>query len=446
MDTAPGSFRRRREDDMELVRKEILPGVWLSCLRTEKFKTGLLSLNLLTRLSRDTAAKNALIPSVLRRGTSRYPDMEAVSARLDSLYGARLEPIVRKKGEIQCLGFWADFADDRYLPEGGGLLEEVAALMGEMLLDPNTRGGLFLQSYVESEKEKLLEQIRGRVNEKVGYSVHRMIELMCQAEDFAVDALGTEQEAENIGYVALTRHYNELLSACPVELFYCGSAEPARVEQAMLDALITLPRGELDWDIGTDIRMNALEAQPRVYTEEMDVGQGKLAIGFRLGDCMEDPDPAALRVMNAVYGGSAGSKLFLNVREKLSLCYFASSGCNIAKGIMTVISGIEADKYDAALAEIFAQLEALKQGDVTAEEFTSAKATVVSDLLAAADSAGALEEFWLSQNLMGLDYGPEEMAALAEAVTVEDIVKAAAGIECDTIYFLKGREDSHDED
>lgn len=431
---------------MEQVRKEILPGVFLTCLKTDKFKTGLLSLNLLTRLCRENAAKNALIPSVLRRGTAYYPDMESLSARLDELYGARLEPIVRKKGEIQTLGFWADFADDKFLPAGEPLLEAVSSLMGEMLLNPNTRGGLFLPAYVESEKEKLLENIRGRINDKVGYSLQRMIELMCQTEDFAIDTMGTEDEAENISYVTLTRHYNELLAACPVEIFYCGSAEPVRVEQAMLDALITLPRGELDWDIGTDIRMNALEAQPRVYTEELDVGQGKLAIGFRLGDCMEDPDPAALRILNAAFGGSASSKLFMNVREKLSLCYFASSGCNTAKGILYVISGIEAANYEAALAEIFAQLEALKQGDLSPEEFTAAKAAVVSDLLAASDSAGALEEFWLSQNLLGLEYGPEEMAALAEDVTVQDILSCAAGIECDTIYFLKGREVSDEQD
>ncbi len=432
---------------MEQVRREILPGVWLTCLRTDKFKTGLLSLHLLTRLCRENAAKNALLPSVLRRGTAQYPDMEAISAELDRLYGARIEPIVHKKGEIQSLGFWADFIDDQYLPAGqGGLLEKVAGLMGQMLLDPNTRGGLFLPQYVESEQEKLLENIRGRVNDKIGYSIHRLTELMCQTEDYAIPALGNEEEAENIGYVALTRHYNELLASCPVEIFYCGSADDRRVEQAVLDALIPLPRGELDYDLGTDIRMNALEAEPRVYTEELDVGQGKLAIGFRLGDCMEDPDPAAIRVMNAVFGGCASSKLFMNVREKLSLCYFASSGVNIAKGLMNVISGIEVEKYQEALDEIFRQLEAMKTGDITNEEFAAAKAAVVSDLLAAADSAGALENFWLDQNLLGLEYGPEEMAALAEDVTVEDVMHIAAGIECDAIYFLKGREAEDDDE
>lgn len=431
---------------MEQSRKEILPGVFLTCLKTEKFKTGLISLNLLTPLTRQDAAKNALIPSVLRRGCASCPDLDAVSARLDELYGARIEPAVRKKGEIQCLGFWADFADDRYLPAGGErLLEQVAAFMGELLLDPNTRGGLFLPEYVASEKEKLLQQIRGRVNDRIGYALFRLTELMCQTEAYAVDTLGGEEEAENIGYVALTKHYNELLSKCPVELFYCGSAGPERVETAMRDALIALPRGEIDWELGTDIRMNALEDAPRRYTEALDVSQGKLAVGFRLGECMNDPDPAAIRVMNAVYGGDSSSKLFMNVRERMSLCYFASSFCNIAKGLMYVVSGVDFENFEPALTEILAQLDAVRRGEITDEEFSAARSGVVSGLLAAADSPGSLEEFWLGQNLLGLEYGPEEMAALAEEVTPGDVTAIAAGIECDAIYFLTGSE-SEDED
>ena len=436
---------------MRQTRKEILPGVFLTCLQTDKFKTGLLSLSLLTPLRRETASQNALIPSVLRRGTVRYPDMDALAAKLDGLYGARIEPMARKKGEIQCIGFWADFVDDAFLPAGadrGSLLEDVAALLGEVLLAPNTRGGLLLPQYVDGEKEKLLEDIRSRINDKISYSRFRLTELMCGAEDYAVDVLGSEEEAESIHYVSLTRHYKEILSTAPMEIFYCGTASEARVEAAMLDALVTLPRGELDMDLGTDIRMNTMEEKPRYFTEDMDVTQGKLAIGYRLGEAMEDPDMAALRVMNAVFGAGASSKLFMNVREKLSLCYFASSGIDLMKGVMVVISGIEVKNYQQALDEITHQLQAVKSGDITDEEISAAKNGLVNDLLSAADSAGALEGFWLNQNLLGLEYGPEELAALVEDVTKDDIIKAAGGIECDMVYFIRGisQEDDNAED
>ena len=214
---------------MRQVRDEILPGVFLTCLQTDKFKTGLLSVSLLARLCREEAAQDTLIPNVLRRGTAYHGDMDALAARLDSLYGARIEPYARKLGEIQAVGFWADFVDDAYLPGGGTLLEDVTALLGEILLSPNTRGGLLLPQYVESEKEKLLEDIRARVNDKTAYSRYRLTELMCAAEDYAVDVLGTEDTAESIGYVALTKRYKSLLATAPMEIFYCGTAEPERV-------------------------------------------------------------------------------------------------------------------------------------------------------------------------------------------------------------------------
>ena len=433
---------------MKQIRSEILPGVFLTCLQTDKFKTGLLSVSFLTRLCREEAAQNTLIPSVLRRGTVYHPDMDSLAAALDDLYGARIEPLSRKLGEIQAVGFWSDFADDAWLPgDGGHILEDVAALMGEMILSPNTRGGLLLPGYVESEKEKLLEDIRARVNDKVSYSRYRLIELMCAAEDYAVDVSGPEDTAESIGYVALTKRYKNLIATAPVEIFYCGTAEPERVEAALRDALMTLPRGEIDFDLGTDIRMNALEDHVRYHTDVMDVTQGKLAIGFRLGTCMEDPDPAAIRVMNTVFGGGVSSKLFMNVREKLSLCYFASSGTDIMKGLMFVISGIEEENYDRALSEIFRQLDAVRAGDVTEAELHDAKLSLMSDMRGLSDSPAQLEGFWLSQNLMGLEYGPDEMASLIEAVTLEDVTAVANSIECDMVYFMKGgEEDEHEAD
>jgi predicted Zn-dependent peptidase len=429
---------------LEVTRREILPAVFLTCLETDKFKTGCLSLTLLTQLTRENAAKNALIPHVLRRGTTVHPDMESVQAACDMLYGARIEPVVRKKGEIQAIGFYADFIDDAFVPGGEGVLEPVCTLLGELLLSPNTRGGLLLPQYVDSERDKLAEQIRARINDKRSYSISRMFELMCAYEDYAVYKLGTEDEAESIHYTKLTRHYKDLLATAPIELFYCGSADPRRVERALKEALVTLPRGEIDLEIGTDIRMNAVEAETRYFTEELDVTQGKLAVGFRLGDCMMEPDLAAIYVMNAVYGGAVTSKLFMNVREKLSLCYFASSMTDRHKGLMAVSSGIEFDKYDAALSEIFAQLDAVKQGDITDDELTAAKRSVESALRAMMDTPGALEDFYLAQAIEGLDYGPEELAALCEAVTRDQVTAIANSLECDAVYFLRGPEGGTD--
>ncbi len=423
---------------MEYTRDELMPGVFLTHLRSDKFKTACMSVNLLTQLSRETAAMTALIPQVLRRGTSSYGDMEKLSARMDELYGTAIEPTIRRLGEIHCPGFFASFPEGQYLPGGEGLLSEVAALMAELLLSPNTRGGLLLPDYVESEKEKLLDLIRSRVNEKRSYAMSRCIEEMCCYEDFAVSRFGTEDEAENIHYKKLTKHYRKLLQESPVELFYCGKAEYEDVAAVLSDAFSSMPRGDIDYDIGTDVRMNAVEDHVRYVEEEMDVTQGKLVMGFRLGECMDEPDIPAIYVFNTVYGSGANSKLFMNVREKLSLCYYASSAVVLKKGIMLVSSGIEFDKFDEAKNEIMAQLEAVKNGDITDEELETARRSVSSDLRSAMDSQGELEGFWLSQSLEGLDYGPMELAALIEDVTKEDVMAIARSIEPDLIYFLRG--------
>lgn len=423
---------------MKSTTEIILPNVLLTYINTDKFKTGCLSVNLLAPLERDTASYNALIPFVLSRGTATLPDMADVSARLDSLYGARIDPIVRKRGEIQVVGFISDFADDEFIPEKSGNLEAVCKLMGEMLLMPNTRGGLLRRVYVDSEKEKLLEKIRSRINEKRSYSVQRLVELMCSMEDYSVYKLGTEVDAESITNQSLTHHYHELLASSPIEIFYCGSAGPDRVRAAVKDAFSPMPRNGGEPDIGTEIRMNSLEEKPRFFEEEMNVTQGKLALGFRLGDCMNEPNTAAIKVFNAVYGGCVTSKLFMNVREKLSLAYFASSSVDMHKGIMTVSSGIDFDKYDAALSEILVQLESVKNGDFSDAELSAAKRAVAGAYRTVEDSAPALENYYLDQALIGPECSPPELAALVEEVTAEDVVKVAKGVECDAVYFLRG--------
>ena len=192
--------------------------------------------------------------------------------------------------------------------------------------------------------------------------------------------------------------------------------------------------------------MNALEAEPRTVEEALDVTQGKLVIGWRLGVCMEEPDLAALYVFNAVFGGGSTSKLFMNVREKLQLCYYAGSLVDTHKGLLLVSSGVEFADRDAAQAEIFAQLEAMSRGEITDEELAAARMGVASDLRALMDSQGELEGFYLAAALDGPECSPIELAELCENVTKDDVAAIAGGVECDMIYFLTGTGEEPEED
>lgn len=429
---------------MDFEREEIMPGVWLTALRTDKFKTGTLSVSLLSQLCAETASQNAAVPYVLRRGTASRPDMESLAAYMDELYGAAVEPMVRRVGEVQAVGFYASFPEDGFVP-GGGVLEKAVSLVGELLLSPNTRGGLLLPDYVNGEKQKLAERIRAQKNNKNAWAVQRLIENMCAFEDFAVGRYGSEDEAESLYYRSLTKRWRELVGTCPIEIFYCGAAGADTVAGILRNVFSVMPRGEINEDIGTEVRMNSVEEAPRYFTDELDVTQGKLAIGWRLGECMEDPDLAAIRVFNAVFGGGITSKLFMNVRERLSLCYYASSAADTHKGLLIVSSGIAFDKFEAAKDEIFAQLEAVKRGDVTPEELDAAKKSAASDLRAMTDDPAMLEQYWLGMNVSGAGLFPDELAEACEAVTPDDVAAVANSLECDAVYFLKGTEGADNE-
>ena len=426
---------------MEYFREELFPCVSLTALQTDKFKTGCLTAYLLTQLRRETAAENAVLPYVLRSGTASLPDMRSISEKLGALYGASVDPSVRKLGEIQALGFVASFAQDECLPGETDVLGEIVSLLGELWLRPARRGGLFLPAHVDSEREKLVERIERAKNDKRGWAARRLRENMCAYEDYAVGAYGTADEAENIHYVKLSKHYKELLAASPMEFFYCGSRPGAEVAALLREAFALLPRAEIDLDLGTDIRMNAVEETPRYFTEEDAVTQGVLAMGFRLGACMEEPDEAAIEVFNAVYGGGVASKLFKNVREKRSLCYYAFSAADSLKGVLTVLSGVAFDKYDEAQKEILAQLDAIRNGDISEEELDAARRSVANEHRAGTDSPYYLADFHLRETVQGADASPDDLAALAECVTAEEVAAIARGVELDAVYFLRGEED-----
>ena len=339
----------------QVTRRELMPGVWLRAIHTDKFKSSYLGLTMMAPLEWETAAANALIPAVLRRGTAAHPDLEALSAALDELYGGAIEPVVRKKGETQCIGFVASFLDDAYALEGESILEPAAALLGELLLSPRTVGEGFLPDYVRQEQSNLIDRIRAQVDDKRRYASARLCQLV---------------------------------------------------------------------------------------EEHMDVSQGKLALGFRTGGltCWEEEYPA-LVMCNAIFGGTPLSKLFLNVREKLSLCYYASSMLEKMKGLVLVSSGIEFDKYQQARDEILAQLEAIRRGEIEDWELEGARRALISGHLSTLDDQGRLEEFWLGQAAAGLDTGVEELAERFASITREQVAAAAQRLELDTVYFLKGQED-----
>lgn len=424
---------------LPITERTIAPGVTLRAVQTKKFKTAMLSVTFLEPISAETAASNALIPRVLRQGTQKHPDIQSLSVALDELYGGSIKPIVRKKGEVQCVGFWGSFLDDAFVPEETKILEEATQLLGALVLQPAGEGSGFLPAYVEREKGNLIDKIRSQINDKMQYALSKTRELMCEGEPYAVDKLGSEQAAQEITGETLYARYQSLLKTAPVCFYYAGSAEPDRVEAAFRSAFSALPKTERH-PIPQTMTVATPAGAVRRETEKMDVTQGKLVLGFRTGGAFRTAEAIAPAMLfQALYGGSTNSKLFLNVREKLSLCYFANSTLALSKGLLMVYSGVEFANFKKAEDEILAQLKACYTGDVTEEELEAARRSVVRSLRSTSDAQGRLEEFWLSRVVTGSSFSPEDLAEQVSAVRLDKIEALAKAVALDSVYTLTGR-------
>lgn len=438
---ADSAFDVRRRT-MEQQWKCLAQGVELVCVRTDRFKTGLFSVTLAVPLRRETAAAGALIPEVLYRGCSKYPDIESISAAVDGLYGASFGPFVRQRGESQCIGFLCSFIDDCYTLNGSALLEPAAELLSELLLKPLTVQGLFRRDYVKSEGANLSDCIRARVNDKWNWSIFRLLQEMCVGEAYALDKLGTAEEALVMTPEMLWTAYQTLLAQARIIFYYGGSADPGRVEDAVRRFFKPLLTGRT-----ADIRCQVVskpKGPVRTVEEVMDVAQAKLAIGFRTGGIVVGhSDYPALLVCNALYGGSATSKLFANVREKLSLCYDISSVIDKLKGLMVVTAGVETTDLDRAQDVVLGQLEAVRRGDFTLEELNAAVRAVSNGLRSRRDSQGCLEDDCVTELLSTgrMDDGMALIRAV-EQVTADDVVRSAQMLGLDTVYRLTGKGDA----
>ncbi len=412
----------------------LYPGVNLTVHRSDKFRTGCFSVNFLRPLCREEASKNALLLEVLLRGTRLHPDMQCLSSAMDDLYGAEIGMILRKKGEVQCMGLFADFVEDSLVPEGN-IFDQTATLVAEILLDPYMEQGALKEDYVLREKETLADSIRARINNKQGYALRSMLKIMCQNEAYAVNRMGEEEDLIPITPQILTDHWKKVLATSRVEILYMGAQKEDTVAEIFRRVFAALPREELT-SVITEFHPSAETVKECSGT--LDVTQGKLCMGFRLGMECHSPHWPKMLVMNAVYGSGVTSKLFQNVREKRSLCYSVASSVEKHKGIGLVSAGISFHKYEEAKNAILAEWEACRRGEITEEELSTAKSHLCSTLRTQKDSLGQTDDFYLGQAVAGTEDTMDSLMEKISLVTAKDVQFAARQMSLDTIYFLKG--------
>lgn len=413
---------------------ELFPGITLRCFPDNRFKQAVLSIQFLREMNREQASLGALLPTVLLRGCEGAPDMGTITARLDDLYGASAGALVRRIGDIQTVGLSCGFMEDAYAMDGDQILAPMIAFAGQLLLRPVLEKGVFRADYVESEKKNLISAIESMRNNKRAYANAQLLKAMCKADSYGIPQYGEAEQVAAITQDTLFDYYKKVLRESPVDIFYAGSARPEAVAALLRPLFASLERCVTPLPAQTPFH-----SCPGVDSGEcMDIAQGKLAMGYVTPITLRHDRFTAMQVCNTILGAGMTSKLFMQVREKLSLCYDIGSAYHSSKGIVVVSAGIDFDQAQNVRRETERQLALCREGEFTPEELVCAKEQLMTQLRAVHDSPGSIENYYATAAVSGLGMTPAEYMDAVEAVTAQDVCDAAKTLQLHSVFFLKG--------
>ncbi len=409
--------------------------VRLHYIPMKKLKTSTVGIYIHSQLSKETASMNAVLPGVLKRGCQLCKNRKEIEDYLDNLYGADLKKGCFKKGEDQIVCFFVETITEKYVPGNEELFEKLLKLIMSVVFEPVTENGCFVKEYVRQEKKNVIEHIESVKNDKRSYAAKRCVSEMCEGTDYAVPSYGIVEDVEKIDEKELYEHYKKLIHRSKIDIYISGECDEDKAFEIIKNSL---PDGEYSSEKINFAGIVRNRGEIKNVEEKMDVTQGKLSMGFTTGIEGTSEDYFALMVANSIFGGGAHSKLFNNVREKLSLCYYASSSIDRYKTFLLVNSGIEFENYKKAYDEILKQLQDVKDGNISQLEYVSSINAIVNSLKSCFDDQYAMQSYYLSESILGTGISLEECIEKIKAVSIDDVVRVASGIELDTVYFLKG--------
>ncbi len=407
-------------------------------VKNNRFNTTLISCNFYVPLRKETAAEFALLPFILTSCSKKYADFSKLNFKLSRLYGARLDASAEKYGDFQLLKMTISVIDDRFTLDGESLINEATDMLLQLIFEPNVEENAFLEADVMREKRKAIEHIKSEYSEKRIYAKNRLIEEMYKGSAYGVAKCGTISDVEKITGEDLFKAWQKLLSTAFVRFQVIGSALPEGLFENISEKFATLTRENIT-NCKKSLPTQSTEI-PYNISETSAVNQGKLCLGFSSKLYGNDDVSLPLMIMCDIFGGGPYSKLFSNVREKMSLCYYCSAAAVRMKGLITVESGVETANAEKAEKEILNQLQLVKNGEFTDFEFESSVKSIKDSLGGYEDSQASLDQWYALKVNNDEIYTPNDIIEKISQITREDVINAANGVNLHTVYKLLPKE------
>lgn len=416
--------------------EKITEGVNLRFVPVRHFKTNRITVFFRTPIKRENVTKISLLRQVMKRGSVNYPTITEIAKELEEMYGANLSGGIRKKGDTELFYFSVEYIADRFT--GENLTDRAISLLREIIFNPYTENGGFSEEYLKQEKVNLKNYIDGIINDKREYAQVRCLSEMFEGDPYGIFEYGYIEDFDGITSQNLYEFYKDIISKANIEVFVSGTFDDEKVSEKIKKEFMFSPREQEN--IETQIIKNREDVKH--FTERMDVTQSKLCIGFSCDTDYKSVDYYAFMLYNMVLGGSPYSKLFNNVREKMSLAYYVSSRIDKMKGFMLISSGIENDKYDDAYKEIMNQMQKILMGDISDSEIFSAKKALSNSINSLRDSLVGMEDFYMSGIICDRNESLAEIIKNINEVNKADISAVGKKVKTHTIYFLTGKEEA----
>lgn len=413
--------------------KTLTSGVYLHLLPEKKYKTIRINIRFSQVLREDNSTLRTLLASVLETNAKNYPTQRHVSQVLADLYGASFGINVGKKGTRHIVTISMNLVNDKFLTEKN-ITQKAISFLKEMLFAPNITNDLFHEETFLREKENLLSYLKSVYEDKQTYSSLELQKLYFKDPAQGIPSFGLKEQLEKVTNAQLVEAYTEMIEEDKVDILVVGDV----TEEEMVSLFSEFPFKEREEAIEKVTYQQEFSPVIREKQERQEISQAKLNLAYRVKSSSVSEDYFTAVIFNGLFGGFPHSKLFLNVREKESLAYYASSSLDTFRSYLSVQTGIEGKNRDHVLHLITEQLESLQRGEISDLELMQTKANLKNQFLMTQDSPQGQMELYFRQVFLNECITEEMWLEKLEAVTVEDVSQYAKDVRLESIYFLEG--------
>lgn len=414
-----------------------LNGATLHVIKTNKFKNTLITMKFKSILNRETTTSRALLSMCLLGGTKELKTQQELAAYLENCYGANLSSNISTKGKAQIIHLTSSFVNEKFLPTSDNLFKKQVDLMHDILFNPLFENNMFTNKVVSQKKRELKDRLKAIKDDKFSYALDKTLEIMGQDSILGVCGVGYEEDIQHISLEDVTNALHEMISNDTIEIYAIGDLNDEQIDY--LKSTLVFKERHNNYDASYIFESNRHSVIEKEETQ--DITQAKYNMAFKAGVDFLNSKHEAMTIMNGVLGAFSHSRLFKNVREKHSLCYYISSTYDAFNGIILVSCGIEGKEADRVKTLVMEQIKDLQEGNISDSEIEITKRMFENSLRKSQDEAGSIIGLKFNRDIVQKKETIEEYLNKLLSVTKEEIVECAKLLKLDTTFLLKGSEE-----